>query len=258
MNTGEGLAAWAVAASLTFAGSVHCLGMCGGFVVALSVAGRRRSAWPLLGHHLLLNLGKATSYAFLGALAGALGGEIAHSPAMSWGARALGIVAALTLAASGLTLLGLRATRPVRWAEPLTALFARVTGALFEARPAGFPLVIGMLMGFLPCPLVFAGLAAAAASGSAASGAGILAGVALGTLPALSLVALSGTAASLPRRQTLARAAGLLLLVAAAFTLARGFGMLAHQHGHSVPAARGPGSSDAGATHPAMHQPHQH
>ena len=48
-------------------------------------------------------------------------------------------------------------------------------------------------MGFLPCPLVYAGLAAAAASGSAAQGALILTGVALGTVPALTVVALFGS-----------------------------------------------------------------
>ncbi len=83
-------------------------------------------------------------------------------------------------------------------------------------------------MGLLPCPLVYAGLAAAAASGSAAAGAGILAGVALGTLPALALVAAFGGALPRLARQRLARVAGALLLLAGLITLARGFEL--HQH----------------------------
>ncbi len=238
--------AWAVAASLTFAGSVHCLGMCGGFVVALSAARRTHGGWPLLTHHLLLNAGKATSYAFLGALAGAAGGHVLHSPAMTWAGRVLAVVAAGTLVGSGLTLLGLRQAGRATWAEPIASLFGRVTSALFEARPAGFPLVIGMLMGFLPCPLVYAGLAVAAASGSAARGAAVLAGVALGTVPALALVACSGKALSLPRRQRWAQAAGVLLLAAAVFTLARGFGLHAHHHAGTSPAAATRGSGAEG------------
>ena len=61
---------WLVAAGLTLAGSIHCVGMCGGFVLA--VAAGRRGAWRLVGHQVLLQLGKATTYAFLGALAGRL------------------------------------------------------------------------------------------------------------------------------------------------------------------------------------------
>jgi sulfite exporter TauE/SafE len=172
---------------------------------------------------------------------------------MTWGARALTLVAAGTLALSGLTLLGLRATRRTAWTEPVAGLLGRVTNTLFTARPAGFPLVIGLLMGLLPCPLVYAGLAVAAASGSAAHGAAVLAGVALGTLPALALVALSGSVLRLPDRQRLARAAGVLLLVAAAFTLARGFGVHAH-HRHAPPA---PGAAGAESGAPAaLHHHH--
>jgi hypothetical protein len=93
------------------------------------------------------------------------------------------------------------------------------------SRPPGFPLVVGMAMGFLPCPLIYAGLAGAAASGSPGAGAAILAGVALGTLPALTLAAVFGTAAFRPgTRLFLARAAGVLLVVTGLLTAGRGFG----------------------------------
>jgi sulfite exporter TauE/SafE len=81
-----------------------------------------------------------------------------------------------------------------------------------------------MAMGFLPCPLVYAGLAAAAASGSAAGGALILAGVALGTVPALTAVAIFGSAVPLGWRRALARGAGVLLVIVGLVTFARGLG----------------------------------
>jgi sulfite exporter TauE/SafE len=90
-----------------------------------------------------------------------------------------------------------------------------------------------MAMGLLPCPLVDAGLAAAAASGSPGAGAAILAGVALGTVPALMIVAASGTAFSLGMRRTLARVAGVVLLAAAAVTLTRATDLHAGHGAHA-------------------------
>jgi sulfite exporter TauE/SafE len=225
---------WLVAAGLTLAASIHCVGMCGGFVLA--VAAGRRGAWRLVGHQAQLQLGKAVSYAFLGALAGAFGSAVLGSPVFTWGARALALVAAVALGAAGLSLLGLRGSGESRIASRLAPLWSKVTGPLLSARPAGFPLVVGMAMGLLPCPLVYAGLAAAAASGSPGAGAAILAGVALGTLPALAIVAASGTAFSLGMRRTLARVAGVVLLAAAVVTLARAGGGHAGHAGHMAPA----------------------
>ena len=54
-----------------FAGSFHCIGMCGGFACALGRDPRGRAATA--ERHLLYNLGRLTTYCFLGALAGALG-----------------------------------------------------------------------------------------------------------------------------------------------------------------------------------------
>ena len=56
-------------------GGVHCAGMCGGIVSALSLqtprpAGQQSPVWPL---HLAYNLGRISSYAIAGALIGALG-----------------------------------------------------------------------------------------------------------------------------------------------------------------------------------------
>ena len=53
-----------------FAGSFHCIGMCGGFACALGRDPRGPAATGL--RHLLYNTGRLTSYVFLGALAAAL------------------------------------------------------------------------------------------------------------------------------------------------------------------------------------------
>ena len=64
-----------------FAGSFHCIGMCGGFACAL---GRDPGgAAATAGRHLLYNAGRLTTYCFLGALAGAFGQMLSTSPGMT-------------------------------------------------------------------------------------------------------------------------------------------------------------------------------
>jgi hypothetical protein len=52
-----------IAATLTFAGSVHCIGMCGPFVLATASGGAPRSRGRLALDQILLQLGKAATYA---------------------------------------------------------------------------------------------------------------------------------------------------------------------------------------------------
>ena len=223
-------APWAVAAVLTLAASVHCVGMCGGFVLALS-APQRGLRLKRLVDQLVLQIGKASTYAFLGTLAGALGAAFVGNAWLAWAGRALALGAGLALIAAGCTLLGLRGRSGSGFlTQRIALLWSQWLGPILTARPSGASLVVGMAMGLLPCPLVYAGLAAAAASGSAAVGAATMAGVALGTLPALTLVALFGSSLPQTARHTLARAAGVLLVVVGVITAARGLDMHAHHH----------------------------
>jgi sulfite exporter TauE/SafE len=92
-------------------------------------------------------------------------------------------------------------------------------------------------MGFFPCPLVYAGVAAAAATGGPLTGALTMAGVGLGTVPALLLSAAFGSMLSAVWRRNVARVAGLLLVAFAALTIARGFGVPVMRVLHLGPAA---------------------
>lgn len=206
-----------LALAVTFAASVHCMGMCGGFAVAVS-AGASRAG--LLARQLLLHLGKATTYAFLGALAGAFGGAVVSSPSLRGGGRLLAVAAGLAALGAGLTLLGVGSGGGAL-SRRIAPVWSRLFGPLLAARPAGFPLVVGMAIGLLPCPLVYAGLGAAAATGGAARGALVMAAVALGTVPALLVVAFAGSAFAAVWRRPLARIAGAILLATGILTLVR-------------------------------------
>jgi sulfite exporter TauE/SafE len=238
---------WLVAATLTLAASIHCVGMCGGFILAVSGPGRTPPL-ALVGRQMLLQLGKATTYVFLGALAGALGAVVTRNSALAWTGRGLTVAAGVVITLAGLTLLGWRSVSGggvARWIAPV---WNRVVSPLLVSRPRGSALIVGMAMGFLPCPLIYAGLAAAVAGGSALFGASIMAGVSLGTIPALLAVATLG--AVRPKRLGAwpVRLAGVLLVAAGLFALGRGLGLVRRHHGHTPPAAT-TSSSEAHAGH---------
>ena len=175
-------------------GGVHCAGMCGGIVSALSlqmpgVAERSTPAWSI---HLAYNLGRIASYAIAGALIGALGslGLLLNN----WLPVQLGlyIAANLMMVVLGLYLTGLTqmlafTERAGQWlwrrVQPATKRFIPVRGAA-----QAFPL--GMLWGWLPCGLVYSVLTMTLVSGSAARGAATMLAFGLGTLPNLMLAGL--------------------------------------------------------------------
>jgi sulfite exporter TauE/SafE len=226
-------------------GSVHCAGMCGGIVGALSVAPtvgrpvpvpvRVAAARAPLAHVLAYNTGRIGSYVLAGALAGAffdLFAQGAHALAQL---RALQVgaywLANLMLAALGLYLMdawhGLayleRGGQFVwRGVRPLLRMVGPLDG------PARM-LVAGGVWGWLPCGMVYSVLVTAMLSGSAGSGALVMLAFGLGTLPMLLGLGLLGARL----RARLARprvrlACGAVVLGFGLLGLARAAGGLPH------------------------------
>jgi sulfite exporter TauE/SafE len=175
-------------------GGVHCAGMCGGIVSALTLQmpGKSSERGPVWMIHLSYNLGRISSYALAGAVMGALGslGLLLNNALPVQ--MTLYIGANVMMIALGLYLTGMTGAlafteRAGQWlwrrVQPLTRRFLPVRG------PAqAFPL--GMLWGWLPCGLVYSVLAMALLTGSAERGAATLLVFGLGTLPNLMLAGL--------------------------------------------------------------------
>lgn len=212
------------------AGSFHCLGMCGGFACAL---GRdpRGGRLATIVRHLTYNTGRVVSYAFLGALAGALGAHLmAADGAAGWavtGQRALAVVAGGLMIAMSLQLLGLMQ----RLHLPAPAGIG-ILRAVLHAPGAAAPLAFGVFNGFLPCPLVYAFVALAAASADPLRGAVLMAVFGLGTFPAMLLAGGVGGWARYRWRRHGVRVAGVFILVLGAVTMARGLVDGATHPGH--------------------------
>ena len=174
------------------AGSVvHCVGMCGPFVLGQVMAGLDRGAaagagagsygeWHRLAGAALLpyHLGRLTTYTALGALAGSATALFAATSAFGWLSGGLLVVAALLMIvqALGLALGG---------SSPLAGVLARLATPLSSATGLGARYGLGVVLGFLPCGLLYGALAAAGGTGSAIDGALAMAAFAAGTVPAL-------------------------------------------------------------------------
>lgn len=198
-------------------GSVHCVGMCGGFACALC-SSRDRSLWR---RQLLYNLGRVSTYVFLGGLAGMAGALIVHEGAV-WGSapqRLLAVVSGALLIVIALQFFGYRLSARFGRAAILTdSLAAGLQSVARSPRPSG-PLALGVLNGFLPCPLVYAFAVQAAATAAVLPGMALMAVFGLGTFPAMLLMGFGG--AALGPRLKRAQVAGTLLLVLGIITLAR-------------------------------------
>ena len=165
-------------------GSVHCVAMCGGIVgaVTLSPAAPPRRAFALWYH-----LGRISSYAIAGAIAGFIGGTLLDAAQAT---RITGIGA--IIAGGFMILLGLYLASWWNGLARLERLGARLWRRiepygrpLLPARRPQQALLLGMLWGWLPCGMVYSALAAAAVGGDAANGALIMAAFGLGTVPLL-------------------------------------------------------------------------
>ncbi len=240
------------------AGSFHCVGMCGGFACAMG--SDPRGPVITLRRHLVYNLGRVMTYCFLGVLVGYLGvllvGHGGESTPASLAQRALAVVSGLLMVFIGLQFFGFFR----RFSPGLTGvggeLLVPALRELLNTSGIAAPLAFGVLNGFLPCPLVYAFAAQAAASGGPESGFLTMAAFGLGTFPAMlmmggigiwwrlgfrqpgvqavpvSLHSARGTVLRSGWRVQGMRVAGGFIVVLGLITLARGvLPMTAHVHG---------------------------
>jgi sulfite exporter TauE/SafE len=94
--------------------------------------------------------------------------------------------------------------------------------SLLTTRDPIGPFLAGVLTGFLPCGLVYAMLALAAASGSLAAGAAVMGAFGVGTLPIMTALGLGASLAGIAWRARMLRLAALSVIVVGVISLGRG------------------------------------
>ena len=218
-----------------FVSSMHCVQMCGPIVLTYSVAANTFAARrSLLGLHLAYNAGRTLTYMLLGAIAGAAGG------AMGWVGNLAGIentaavVAGAAMVLTGIALLGFAPGIKGWRGFALPQRFLSPAGKLLSSPSAGAKFALGMLMGFLPCGLVYAALMKAIGAATPLSGALTMLAFGTGTAVALVAVGIGSSAATrkLARWGTAISAVTVLLMGALLIMRGALAGPAMHHHMH--------------------------
>jgi uncharacterized protein len=211
---------------------MHCVPMCGGFVLG-QVADRmaalpaaRFCEWRRLRAGVLgpYHLGRLTTYAGLGALAGLGGAAAGRLVWFGWLSGLLLLLAAGIFLAHAVRRFSGRAGTHRFARAPLPGaawnlMLARITRNIDRTRWRG-GYALGVALGFLPCGFLYAALAAAASSGSAMLGAAGMLAFGLGTAPALIVLGVAGQAAGRHWQRAIAAAAPIIMVLNAGLLVA--------------------------------------
>ncbi|MGB5987814.1 MAG: sulfite exporter TauE/SafE family protein, partial [Desulfobacterales bacterium] len=176
-------------------GTGHCIGMCGPLVLALP--GRSGRFLPHLAYHL----GRVLTYTAIGALMGGVGAglmQLGGAEGAQMGRRVLQIQVYLALLTAALLLwFGAQRINLIpepQWMSTINPErlpgYQRLLRAGMGGSGWGHMLVVGLLMGFLPCGHSYGVFTRALPVGSAAAGALMVLIFGLGTVPGLLLVGL--------------------------------------------------------------------
>lgn len=212
---------WWVIITIAFAGSFgHCIGMCGGFIVAYSStkidASMSRPAQFV--RHGAYNAGRVSSYIILGMAFGTLGSIFLITPKLH---GALFILAGGLMVITALGMFGLSSLlHTLERSFSNFSLFKTLFSRLIKSKSIRSFFALGVMNGFFPCGLVFFFAAKAAASASTIDGGLIMAAFGLATVP--TLLALGQSISffkEIAFRQTMSRLAALAVLLYGLFTV---------------------------------------
>lgn len=182
-------------AGLGFLGSFgHCLGMCGPLTLAFSLSQVPGNAPPgqPWRFHLLLNLGRITSYALVGASIGAIGSVLVASGQMagvgSLFRQGIAIGTGLLLIWFGLVQINPHWLPQVPFLNPMAqaGLHDRLSRGLqhLSLNPHYWtPLLLGLVWGLIPCGFLYAAQLKAAETTSLWRGGATMLAFGLGTFP---------------------------------------------------------------------------
>lgn len=206
---------WWLIISIAFAGSFgHCVGMCGGFIVAYSStkidASMSRAAQLI--RHGAYNLGRVSSYIVLGMIFGGIGALFSVSMELH---GALFILAGIIMIITALGMFGLsKLIHLLERGFSSNPLFKTLFSRLIKSKNIGSFFALGVMNGFFPCGFVFFFAAKAAASASVIDGGMIMGLFGLATVP--TLLALGQSVSffkEIAFRQTMNRIAALAILI---------------------------------------------
>lgn len=164
-----------------FAGSLHCIGMCGPLALAVPLPGNER--WTGL---LLYSLGRTITYSAFGVIAGFVGLAFSMAGFQQTLSLLLGI---LFLLGTLLPVVSRRAEGKIYGSGFMKVLKGKIARQ-FKKRTYFSAFAVGLLNGFLPCGLVYLAIAGAIVTGEAGTAGLYMIMFSVGTVPAFVLLGL--------------------------------------------------------------------
>jgi sulfite exporter TauE/SafE len=204
----------------------HCIGMCGGFVMTytLKIQETDRTApsrWQTIYPHLLYNSGRVLTYVILGEIFGFLGSSLGVIFALRDIQGVLQLFAGLVMVIMGFDLAGwIPASGPDTF--PGISGFKRLVRSMFNRVNRKNIFILGMILGLIPCGLVYAAGAKAAATQSILGGMITMLVFGLGTFPAMVITGLTVNLFSNKLRKQLYRIAAIMVILLGIWAILRG------------------------------------
>jgi sulfite exporter TauE/SafE len=206
----------------------HCVGMCGPLVATYTLqnGGDRLDAAGTavrrhLPAHLLYNAGRLTTYTTMGALMGLAGSFVQVAASLSGLQRTVHLVAGVAMILLGLHMAGWLPRWPKAGSQQGLGLYQRLVHRLVNASRKRGHFGLGLVLGLMPCGVLYTAEIAAAATASPARGAALMLAFGLGTVPALLSVGLMSSWLGPQLRGGLYRLASVSVILAGALMLAR-------------------------------------
>ena len=205
--------------------TLHCLGMCGGIIGALTFSlpqEIRNDRWRLFPYISAYNLGRISSYTLVGAIVGGLGDNLFNFISPEFGHLFLQGFAAIIMVGIGLYLAGWfpRFAEIEKLGQPLWRKLEPLGQKLLPVRSPSHAFLFGLIWGWLPCGLVYSALLWSASTGSATNGALFMLAFGAGTLPTVMTAGIvTGWLMRLTRLPHLKAAVGLSIIALALVSL---------------------------------------
>lgn len=205
-----------IAFALGLIGSLHCAFMCGPLMLALPAAPGGATRFVI--GRLAYQLGRVTTYAALGLVAGVAGKSF----------FVIGAQRGLSIALGAAILAGFFAASKFGASAPVARLvfvLKTVMSAQLQRRGLWAQALLGMLNGLLPCGLVYVALAGAVTQGAPGKGIIYMAVFGLGTLPMMLAAGFAGRAFPATLRLKLRALMPVGVCVLAALLILRGLAL---------------------------------
>ncbi len=219
---------YAAAFSVGFLGSLHCVGMCGGLVTAMTMT-RSETWWPGV---ITYQIGRITTYAALGLVAGLIGSMFAQDGFLNDAQGILSIVAGTLIVALALHIGGWLPdplSKVAKRIGSLTGLSTLINKAATQNSIAPW-YSVGLANGLLPCGLVYAGIGLSLTTSSAIQGFTAMIAFGIGTIPAMLAVPILMRSITPQARGNIVKLGALILICIGLLTIARGTALGQHDH----------------------------